>query len=89
MRQVWLMAASSGDDGLNVVADWAFDVLAIERLTLLTDPSNQPCRRVAMRCGFTREGVMRAYQPFKNARPDMEAWSPLPTDRRPWHESTE
>lgn len=67
-----------------LVADWAFDVVGIERLFLLTHLENEASQRVAKRCGFTREGVLRAYEPFKGGRPDLVCWSLLPTDDRPW-----
>jgi RimJ/RimL family protein N-acetyltransferase len=37
---------------------------------------------VAEHAGFVREGVLRAYQPFKDGRPDMVCYSLLPGDLR-------
>jgi RimJ/RimL family protein N-acetyltransferase len=71
---------------VGVGADWAFDRLGVERLSLLTEPSNLPSQAVAQRCGFAREGVLRAYEPFKGRRPDLVSWSLLSTDQRPWNE---
>lgn len=70
--------------GLGLVAGWAFDVVGVERLYLLIDPGNVASAAVARRCGFTREGVLRAYGPFKGTRPDLESWSLLPGDPRPF-----
>ena len=70
-------------DALALVADWSF-ANGIERLWLLIHPDNGPSSRLAERCGFTREGVLRAYEPFKGTRPDVVSWSLLPDDRRPW-----
>ena len=72
---------------LALVADWVF-LNGVERLFLLVHPENEPSQRVAERCGFTREGVLRAYEPFKGRRPDLVSWSLLPQDPRPWHERT-
>jgi RimJ/RimL family protein N-acetyltransferase len=67
---------------LALLAGWAFDVVGIERLYLLIHPGNTSSERVAQRCGFTREGALRSYQPFKGGRPDMISYSLLPTDPR-------
>lgn len=69
---------------LGLVTDWAFSK-GVERLFLLVHPENGPSHRVAARNGFTREGVLRAYEPFKGNRPDLVSWSILPHDPRPWH----
>jgi ribosomal-protein-alanine N-acetyltransferase len=69
---------------LGLLADWALDVVKIERLSLLTHVENQVSQGVAKHCGFTKEGVLRAYEPFKGTRPDMVSWSLLPADYRPW-----
>jgi RimJ/RimL family protein N-acetyltransferase len=69
---------------VGLLADWAFDEVGVERLELLTDPANQPSEGVADRCGFTREGILRAYEPFKGSRPDVACWSLLRSDPRPW-----
>jgi len=68
---------------LGLVADWAFET-GIERLFLLIHPENEPSNRLAASMGFTREGVLRAYEPFKGGRPDLVSWSLLPGDPRPW-----
>jgi len=35
--------------------------------------------------GFVREGILRAYEPVKDQRPDLVSWSLLPNDQRLWH----
>jgi ribosomal-protein-alanine N-acetyltransferase len=67
---------------VSLVCDWAF-TNGIERAYLLVHPENEASHRVAARCGFMREGTLRAYQRFKGGRPDMVSWSLLPTDTRP------
>ena len=69
---------------LGLLADWAFDVFGIERLSLFTHVENEASQRVAKHCGFTKEGILRAYEPFKGTRPDLVSWSLLPADHRPW-----
>jgi ribosomal-protein-alanine N-acetyltransferase len=68
---------------LGLLADWAFDE-GVERLFLLIHPGNEPSNRLAERLGFTREGILRSYEPFKGHRPDLVSWSLLPHDPRPW-----
>jgi RimJ/RimL family protein N-acetyltransferase len=67
---------------LGLLADWAFD-LGFERLTLLVHPENEPSNRLAQALGFTREGILRSFEPFKGSRPDLVSWSLLPHDVRP------
>jgi RimJ/RimL family protein N-acetyltransferase len=69
---------------LGLMADWAFTE-GIERLFLLIHPENEPSNGLAERLGFTREGTLRSYEPFKGQRPDLVSWSLLPDDPRPWH----
>lgn len=84
----WVAAEERGrgvaSSALGLVADWVFSK-GVERLFLLVHPENGPSNRVAERCGFIREGVLRAYEPFKGRRPDLVSWSLLPQDPRPWH----
>jgi RimJ/RimL family protein N-acetyltransferase len=84
----WVVAAERGrgvaSTALGLVCDWAFDC-GIERLYLLVHADNDASNRVAARCGFTREGQLRSYQPFKGTRPDLVSWSLLPADPRVWH----
>jgi RimJ/RimL family protein N-acetyltransferase len=68
---------------LGLLADWAFDE-GVAQLFLLIHLENEPSNRRAERLGFTREGVLRSYEPFKGYRPDLISWSLLPHDPRPW-----
>ena len=68
---------------LALIADWVF-ANGVERLWLLVHPENDASSSVAKRCGFAREGVLRAFEPFKGGRPDLVSWSLLPGDPRPW-----
>ena len=44
---------------------------------------NEPSRRVAARCGYVREGVMRSVHVKQELREDLELWSRLPGDPSP------
>jgi RimJ/RimL family protein N-acetyltransferase len=63
---------------LRLLAAWAFDSLEVERLELTAAPDNVASHRVAERCGFIREGVLRSHLPFKGARRDTVIFSLLP-----------
>jgi len=52
------------------------------RLELTCGPDNLASQRVAERCGFTREGVLRSHVPFKGARRDSVVFSLLPGELR-------
>lgn len=69
---------------LGLVADWGFSK-GVQRLFLLIHPENVASNRLAERMGFTREGVLRSYEPVKDQRPDLVSWSLLSSDPRPWN----
>jgi len=83
----WVAAVERGrgvaSTALGLVCDWTFEH-GIERLFLLVHPDNEASHRVAARCGFTHEGTLRGYEPFKGRRPDFVSWSLLSCDPRPW-----
>jgi RimJ/RimL family protein N-acetyltransferase len=47
-----------------------FDKVGLARVELTCGPDNVASQRVAERCGFVREGVLRSLMPFKDARRD-------------------
>jgi RimJ/RimL family protein N-acetyltransferase len=63
---------------VRLVARWAFKDLGFARLELTCGPDNHASQRVAERCGFTREGVLRSHTPFKGVRRDTVMFSLLP-----------
>ena len=70
-------------EALNLVTAWAFRDHGIVRVQLCTHLDNEPSQRVAERCGFHREGVLRAWEPVKDTQPDVVMWSRLNTDPDP------
>ena len=80
----WLVPAARGRGvatrAVRLLARWAFDALGVARLELTCGPDNVASQRVAERCGFTREGLMRAHLPFKGGRRDTVLYSLLPDD---------
>jgi RimJ/RimL family protein N-acetyltransferase len=77
----WLTPAARGQGVAThatlLMARWAFSTLSIARLELTCGPDNGPSQRVAERCGFTREGVLRSHIPFKGGRRDTVIFSLL------------
>lgn len=67
-------------EGVRLLARWAFAALPIGRLELTCGPDNVASQRVAERCGFTREGLLRSYVPFQDGRRDSLIYSLLPDD---------
>jgi RimJ/RimL family protein N-acetyltransferase len=46
---------------VRLIAHWAFSHLGLARLELVTHPENVASQRVAERCGFVREGLLRSH----------------------------
>jgi RimJ/RimL family protein N-acetyltransferase len=59
---------------------WAFDEQGAQRIVLLIDAENTASERVAERCGYVREGVMRSVYLKPGRRIDQAVWSRLPGD---------
>jgi ribosomal-protein-alanine N-acetyltransferase len=79
--QCWVKASDRqrgvASGALGLVADWGFSN-GIPRLFLGIHPENVASNRLAEKMGFTREGVLRWYEPVKDRRPDLVSWSLLP-----------
>ncbi len=65
-----------------LLARWAFAELGLARLELTCSPDNEASQRVAERCGFSREGLLRSHVPFKEGRRDSLIYSLLPGELR-------
>jgi RimJ/RimL family protein N-acetyltransferase len=62
---------------VGLLARWALESLPIDRLQICAEPENAASRRVAERCGFTFEGVLRSFIVNKGTRRDMAMYSLL------------
>ena len=67
-------------EALTMLTSWAFTVLLALRLELLISDQNPASRKVAVRCGYQLEGVLRSLHLKDGIRWDTEIWSRLPTD---------
>ncbi|MGH2967539.1 MAG: GNAT family N-acetyltransferase [Solirubrobacteraceae bacterium] len=82
----WLAPEARGrgvvTHAVRLIAGWAFEKLAVARLELTCGPDNHASQRVAERCGFTREGLLRSHTPFKDGRRDTVVFSLLTGELR-------
>ena len=80
----WLAPQARGrgiaTEALELVIAWAFRRNGVVRVQLVTHLDNAASHRVAERCGFQREGILRAWEPVKDTQPDVIMWSRLATD---------
>jgi RimJ/RimL family protein N-acetyltransferase len=67
-------------EALRLLSDWAIRELGALRLELLISDENPASQRVAERCGYVREGLMRSLYTKPGVREDTQIWSRLPTD---------
>jgi RimJ/RimL family protein N-acetyltransferase len=68
---------------LSKLTRWALDERGAERLYLIIDVQNAASERVAERCGYQREGVMRSIHVKQDRRADAALWSRLRSDPDP------
>lgn len=67
-------------EALRWLTAWAFGELGALRAYLVINRENEPSRRVARRCGYVREGLLRSLHLKGDVRVDAEIWSRLPSD---------
>jgi RimJ/RimL family protein N-acetyltransferase len=88
----WLAGPARGQGhasrAVRLVSAWGFRSLGLHRIDLLAATGNPASQRVAERCGFTREAVLRSYLQAKEGRQDMVAFGLLANDPRPPREET-
>ena len=81
----WLSAQARGRGhatrAVRLICRWAFAALGLERIELLAATGNPASQRVAERCGFEREAVLRSYLRGRNGRHDMIAFGLLSAGR--------
>jgi RimJ/RimL family protein N-acetyltransferase len=67
---------------VRLITDWGFRHLGLTRIDLMAATENPASQRVAERCGFTREAVLRSYLLGKEGRQDMVVFGLLAGDPR-------
>lgn len=82
----WLAPEARGrgvaTHAVRLLARWAFAELGVARLELTCSSDNEASQRVAERCGFAREGLLRSHIPFKGGRRDTVIYCLLPGELR-------
>jgi RimJ/RimL family protein N-acetyltransferase len=68
---------------LRKLTDWAFAEAGALRAYLLIETGNAASLRVAERCGYVQEGVLRSLHLKQDRRADVTLWSRLPSDPEP------
>jgi [ribosomal protein S5]-alanine N-acetyltransferase len=64
-------------EAVNLLTRYLFACKRVERMQLNIHPDNAPSKRVAVKCGFTFEGVMRSTWFHDGEFHDLEVWSLL------------
>jgi RimJ/RimL family protein N-acetyltransferase len=65
---------------LRLLTEWALNDLALERVELRITPENLGSIRVAERCGYVREGVLRSVHFKEGERSDLVVYSRIRSD---------
>jgi RimJ/RimL family protein N-acetyltransferase len=68
---------------LRELTHWAFTEAGALRAYLLIETGNAASLRVAERCGYVQEGVLRSVHLKQDRRADLALWSRLPSDPEP------
>jgi RimJ/RimL family protein N-acetyltransferase len=80
----WLAREARGQGhatrAVDLICDWGFQALGIERIELLAAVGNHPSQAVAERARFTSEAVLRSYARGAYERLDMVCFGRLATD---------
>jgi RimJ/RimL family protein N-acetyltransferase len=67
---------------VRLITAWGFRHLGLRRIELMAATENTGSQRVAERCGFTREAVLRSYLEAGDGRQDMVAFGLLAGEHR-------
>jgi RimJ/RimL family protein N-acetyltransferase len=80
----WLSKDARGQGhttrAVRLITNWGFAHLGLQRIDLIAATGNPASQRVAERCGFTREAVLRSFMVSKTGRDDMVAFGLLASD---------
>lgn len=75
----WARGRGVATAALSLLTQWAL-AEGMQRLTLLISPENLASQRIAEKCGYTFEGVLRSLHNRDGTRSDLTCWSLLPAD---------
>jgi RimJ/RimL family protein N-acetyltransferase len=81
---IWLArqvrGRSLGRHALRLASEWLLTTCDLERVEVLTDPSNEAMLSAARAAGFQFEGILRSYQLERGARVDCAVLSLVRAD---------
>lgn len=81
----WVAADARGQGvatrAVQLLTGWAWDAMGLARIEITTHEDNAPSIRLAEKCGFVREGVLRGYREHHGRRVDLVMWSKLRRDQ--------
>jgi ribosomal-protein-alanine N-acetyltransferase len=72
-------------EAVQLMVDYLFGAKKPNRIQLVIVPENQASRRIAEKCGFTLEGMVRGAFFNEGRNQDVLLYSLLREDPRPWH----
>ncbi len=82
----WLIPAARGrgtaTEAVRLASQWVLGLSGIHRLFALVVPTNEASQSVLIKCGFTREGILRSYLPQGDVALDVISYSLLDSDIR-------
>lgn len=76
----WARGQGVATRAVHLLSRWALTELGLARIQLGTYVDNHASQRVAERCGFLREGVLRAFLEVRGRRHDIVMFSLLSDD---------
>lgn len=65
---------------VGMLEQYGFDALGLNRIEIYVDTENQPSQAVAMRAGYTREGVLRKFMLLHGVPRDMVVFSKIKSE---------
>jgi RimJ/RimL family protein N-acetyltransferase len=77
----WARGAGVAPMALETLAEFAIDQVGFHRLELVHSMANQAACRVALKCGFAEEGVMRGESPHDDGWHDAHLHARVAGDR--------
>ena len=72
-------------EAVQLLVDYLFATKKKHRIHLVIVPENAASLRIAEKCGFTLEGTIRGAFFNDGRNQDVQMYSLLRTDQRPWH----
>jgi RimJ/RimL family protein N-acetyltransferase len=85
MVSFWVLPEARGrgvaSDAVQLLVEWAVGDLGLKRLEMFIEPENVASQRVAERCSFVREGLLRSRWVAKGRRRDSVVYALLSTEQ--------